>query len=91
MCVCVCVKRCPLEDASPSSPLTSPPPPTLSSTNQQPQELGAGRPGVKRRAYLGEVRLALCLIPLAQFHLLPSPDVTPSEDGQGTGLALLGP
>lgn len=52
VCVCVCAKECPLEAASPSSSLTSPPP-TPSSPNQQPQELGSGRPGVKLQAHLG--------------------------------------
>lgn len=61
------------------------------SRKQHPQELGSGRPGVKPRAHLEEVQLALCHVPLAQFHLLPSLDITSMEAGQGTGLALLGP
>ena len=66
VCVCVCkcvhvlvfVYVCVLGgdpgSCSPSLSLTSPPP-TSSSPNQQPQELGSGKPGVKLQAHLGEV------------------------------------
>ena len=57
VCVCVCAraKGHPLEAASPSSSLTSPPP-SPSCPNRQPGELRSGRPGVKLRAHLREGR-----------------------------------
>ena len=81
MCVCVCVYGCPLEAASPSSSLTSPPP---TPSSPKPQELGSGRPGVKPRGHLGEVCPWLSALSLwLSFTCCPAQTSLPRRLGRG--------